>query len=153
MDPSVPTFRTMPLADYVEGPLKGQQTATELLGILAVVASLLAAIGLYGVIAYMVAQRTKEIGVRIALGARPADVLRMVGVQVAALLIVGLIAGLGVGAGAVRILASTVGSLGTVHAAVFVFAAAAMTIVASIASGIPARRSTRIDPMIALRGD
>jgi predicted permease len=153
VDPSVPTFRTMPLADYIEGPLKGQQTATQLLGILAVVASLLAAIGLYGVIAYIVAQRTKEIGVRIALGARPLDVLRMVGIQVAALLVVGLMAGLGVGAGAVRVLESTVGSLGTVHTSVFAFAAAVMTIVALIASGIPARRSTRIDPVIALRGD
>jgi predicted permease len=153
VDPSVPTFRTMPLADYIEGPLKSQQTATQLLGILAVVASLLAAIGLYGVITYMVAQRTKEIGVRIALGARRIDVLRMLGVQVAALLTVGLIAGLAVGVGAVRVLASTIGSLGTVHATVFAFAAAAMTIVALIASGIPARRSTRIDPVIALRSD
>jgi predicted permease len=153
VDPSVPTFRTMSFADYIEGPLKGQQTATQLLGILAMVASLLAAIGLYGVIAYMVAQRTKEIGVRIALGARPLDVLRMVGIQVAALLIVGLIVGLAVGAGAVRVLVSTVGSLGTVHATIFAFAAAVMTMVALIASGIPARRSTRIDPVIALRSD
>jgi predicted permease len=153
VDPSVPTFRTMPLADYIEGPLKGQETATQLLGILAVVAALLAAIGLYGVLAYMVAQRTKEIGVRIALGAQTADVLRMVGVQVAALLLVGLTVGLTVGAGAVRILASTVGSLGTVHTTVFAFAAAVMTIVAAIASGIPARRSTRVDPVIALRSD
>ncbi|HEV8448547.1 MAG TPA: ABC transporter permease [Gemmatimonadaceae bacterium] len=153
VDPSVPTFRTMPLADYIEGPLKSQETATQLLGILAVVASLLAAIGLYGVLAYMVAQRTKEIGVRIALGAQTADVLRMVGVQVAALLLVGLAVGLAVGAGAVRVLAATVGSLGTVHTTVFAFAAAVMTIVAVMASGIPARRSTRIDPVIALRGD
>jgi ABC-type antimicrobial peptide transport system permease subunit len=77
----------------------------------------------------------------------------MLGVQVAALLMVGLIVGLGVGAGAVRVLASTVGSLGTVHATAFAFAAAVMTIVAVIASGIPARRSTRIDPVIALRSD
>jgi putative ABC transport system permease protein len=101
----------------------------------------------------MVAQRTKEIGVRVALGARPMDVLRMVAIQVAALLMVGLIVGLAVGAGAVRVLASTIGSLGTVHAAVFAYAAAAMTIIALIASGIPARRSTRIDPVIALRSD
>lgn len=151
VDPSVPTFRTMPLAEYIQGPLKGQQTATELLEILAVVASLLAAIGLYGVIAYMVSQRTKEIGVRIALGARPMDVLRMLGIQVAALLAVGLTVGLGVGAGAVRILTATIDSLGVVHASVFAFAAAVMTIVALIASGIPARRSIRIDPVIALR--
>jgi predicted permease len=153
VDPSVPTYRTMPLAEYIEGPLRGQETATQLLGILAVVSALLAAIGLYGVLAYMVAQRTKEIGVRIALGAQTADVLRMVGVHVAALLLVGLAIGLAVGAGAVRILASTIGSLGTVHTTVFAFAAAAMTIVALIASGIPARRSTRIDPVIALRSD
>ena len=153
VDPSVPTFRTMALDDYVEGPLKGQETATQLLGILAAVASLLAAIGLYGVIAYTVAQRTKEIGVRMALGARPIDVLRMVGIQVAALLLIGLIVGLGAGVGAVRVLASTTESLGTIHVTVFALAATAMTIIALAASGIPARRSTRIDPVIALRTD
>ncbi len=153
VDESVPVYRAMGLATYTEGPLKAQETATQLLGILAVVASMLAAIGLYGLIAYMVAQRTKEIGVRIALGAKAADVLLMVGAQVGALLLLGLIVGLSVAAGAVRILAANVDSLGTLHSAVFVIAAVGMTTVALIASGIPARRSIRIDPMVALRSD
>ena len=153
IDPSVPVFRTMALADYIEGPLKGQQTAAQFLGLAAAVAALLAAIGLYGVIAYMVAQRTKEIGVRMALGARPSDVLRMVGTQVGVLLIMGLALGLAVGAGAVRTLASNLDSLGAVHRSVYVLAATAMSLVTVVASGIPARRSTKIDPVIALRSD
>ncbi len=153
VDPSVPVFRAMALADYMEGPLKGQQTATQLLGLLAIIASLLAAVGLYGLIAYMVAQRTKEIGVRIALGARTGDVLWMVGSQVGVLLVVGLIVGLGVAAGAVRVVAANLDSLGTLHWTVFVYAAGGMALVALVASGIPARRSVRIDPMVALRSD
>jgi predicted permease len=153
VDPSVPVFRAMRLADYVEGPLKGQQTAMQLLGLLAAVASLLAAIGLYGVIAHMVAQRTKEIGVRIALGARPSDILRMVATQAGSLLLVGLIVGLGIAMGLVRVLEASIDSLGTIHASIFALAAVAMTFIALAASGIPARRSTRIDPMIALRTD
>jgi ABC-type antimicrobial peptide transport system permease subunit len=153
VDASVPVYRSMSLADYMEGPLKSQQTATQFLGLAAAVAALLAAIGLYGVIAYMVAQRTKEIGVRMALGATQSDVLRMVATQVGVLLIMGLAVGLVVGAGAVRTLAANLDSLGAVHRSVYVLAAAAMSIVAIAASGIPARRSTRIDPVIALRSD
>lgn len=153
VDPSVPVFRTMALGDYMEGPLKGQQTAAQFLGLAAAVAALLAAIGLYGVIAYMVAQRTKEIGVRMALGATSSDVLRMVGTQVGVLLIMGLALGLVAGTGAVRTLAANVDSLGVVHGSVYALAAAAMSFVTVVASGIPARRSTRIDPVIALRSD
>jgi predicted lysophospholipase L1 biosynthesis ABC-type transport system permease subunit len=153
VDPSVPVYRAMPLAEYVAGPLKGHETTTQLLGILAAVASLLAAIGLYGVIAYMVARRTREIGVRIALGARPADVLLMVATQAGALLVIGLVVGIGIAVGLVRVLKANIDSLGAMNATVFVLAAAAMTVIAFAAVGIPARRSTRIDPAVALRSD
>lgn len=153
VDPSVPVFRAMALTDYVDGPVKSQQTASQLLGIAAAVASLLAAIGLYGVIAFMVAQRTKEIGVRVALGATSADVLRMVGTQVGVLLAAGLVIGLGGALAGVRVLASNLDSIGVVHAGIYLLAAAAMTAIALAATGVPARRSTRIDPVIALRSD
>src|SRR5204863_335591 len=88
-DPSenIPVFNAMPLVDYIGVPLRAQQAAARLLALLAVVAALLAAMGLYGVIAYAVAQRAKEIGIRIALGARPSDVLRVVASQAGVLLI------------------------------------------------------------------
>jgi ABC-type antimicrobial peptide transport system permease subunit len=153
IDPSVPVYGGMSLNDYIEGPLKGQRTATQLLAILAGVASLLAAIGLYGVISYMVAQRTKEIGVRIALGARTADVLRMVATQAGVLLTIGLAVGLGLAVALTRVLSATVDSLGLVHVSVFALAAATMVVIALAAVGIPARRSTKVDPLIALRAD
>jgi ABC-type antimicrobial peptide transport system permease subunit len=112
MDPTVPVFNAMPLADYIAGPLQGQETAARLLALLAVVASALAAIGLYGVISYAMAQRTKEIGVRIALGAQSRDVLRMVVTQAGTLLLVGLIVGLGGAVAAARVLASMLYSVG-----------------------------------------
>lgn len=153
VDPSVPVFRGMTLAEYANGPLRGQQTSTGLLALLAGVASLLAAIGVYGVIAYTVAQRTREIGVRMALGATPASVLRMVGTHVGAMLALGLIAGLTVGVGAARVLASSIDSLGAVQPTVLALAAALMAIVAVAATAIPARRSIKIDPVIALRAE
>jgi putative ABC transport system permease protein len=125
----------------------------QLLAILAVVASLLAAIGLYGVISYAMAQRTKEIGVRIALGARTRDVLNVVASHAAALLAFGLVIGL---AGAVvlaRVLGSMLYGVGAGSVAVFAAAAATMTAIALLATGVPARRAMKVDPLVALRSD
>ena len=151
VDPTVPVFGAMPLAEYIEGPLQGQRTATQLLALLAVVASLLAAIGLYGVIAFTVEQRTKEIGIRIALGARSRDVFRAIAARGAALLLVGLLAGLGASLALTRVLSSILYSIGRVDGVAFALAATAMSLIAIAATGVPARRATRVDPIIALR--
>jgi len=116
-----------------------------------VVASLLAAIGLYGVIAFTVEQRTKEIGIRIALGARSRDVFRAIAARGAALLLVGLLAGLGASLALTRVLSSMLYSIGRVDGVVFALAAAVMSLIAIAATGVPARRATRVDPIIALR--
>ncbi|HET7371981.1 MAG TPA: ABC transporter permease [Gemmatimonadaceae bacterium] len=152
-DPTVPVFNSMRLTDYIEGPLQGQQAATRLLAILAGVASLLAAIGLYGVIAYAVAQQTKEIGVRIALGAQRSDVLRMVARQAGALLTVGLIAGLGGALALARLVSSMLYSVGAGDVAVFAAAAATMVAIALVATSVPARRAMNVDPLVALRAE
>jgi predicted permease len=152
-DPSVPVFNAMPLAEYVSGPLQSQQTAVELLTLLAVVASLLAAIGLYGVISYAMARRTKEIGVRIALGAQRGDVLRMVAAQAGALLFVGLLAGVGGAVVVARVVSSMLYSVGAADVAVFAAAAGTMVVIAIVATAVPARRAVRIDPLEALRAD
>lgn len=151
IDPTVPVFNAMPLAEYIDGPLQGQRAATTLLAILAGVAALLSAIGLYGLIAYTVSQRTKEIGVRIALGARPADVFKGVASQAATLLLVGLVAGLASAVALARIVSSMLFSVGAGNVAVFAAAMVAMTAIALAATSVPARRAMRVDPMVALR--
>ena len=151
--PGVTVFNAMPLADYISGPLESQRTGTQLLALLAGVAALLAAIGLYGVISFAVAQRTKEIGVRIALGAQTADVLRVVGGQAALLSAVGLVAGL---AGAVlvaRLVSSMLYGIGAGGLAVFAAAAVTMATIAFAATVVPARRAMLVDPTVALRVD
>jgi len=153
IDPSVPVFNAMPLAEYVSGPLRSQQMAARLLAILAVVGSLLAAIGLYGVISYAMAQRTNEIGVRIALGAQTSDVLRMVAAQAGALLVIGLIAGLAGAVATARVLSSLLYSVGAGDVVVFAGAAATMVVIALVATSLPARRAMKVDPLVALRAE
>ncbi|MGH7575111.1 MAG: FtsX-like permease family protein [Longimicrobiales bacterium] len=152
-DPSVPIFNAMPLADYIAAPLAGQRTVVQLLGILAAVAVLLAAIGLYGVISFAVTQRTREIGIRIAMGAKRADVLMLIGSQVAVLLIVGVLAGLGVATALARLAQSLLFAVSPNEPAVYATAAVGMMLVAAAAITVPALRATRVDPAITLRGE
>jgi predicted permease len=153
VDPTVPVFNAMPLADYIEAPLREQQTALTLLGALAIVASVLAAIGLYGVMAYAVAQRTKEIGVRIALGARRSHIVRVVALRSAALVSIGLMVGLAGGAAVARMVSSMLFSVSAGDLPVFAFAGLVMIVVAAAATVIPAWRATTVDPLTALRAD
>jgi ABC-type antimicrobial peptide transport system permease subunit len=114
-------------------------------------ATLLAAVGLYGVLAYTVSQRTREIGLRMALGAAPGNVRSMVLRQVAWMTLVGGVVGL---AGAVWVgkqAESILFEMKGVDPAVFVFAAVALTLVALAAGLVPAHRASRVDPMLALR--
>jgi predicted permease len=152
-DPTVPLFNAMMLRDYIEGPFQSQQASTRLLALLAGIASLLAAIGLYGVVAYTMAQRTREIGVRVALGAQPGDVVRIVASQAGGLLVPGLIIGLGAAAALSRVVSSLLFLGGAAGAAVFMFAAGAMIVVAFVATSIPARRAVSVDPLMALRAE
>jgi len=99
------------------------------------------------------AQRTKEIGVRIALGARPGDVLRVVGVQASSLILIGLVLGLGGAVGVARLVSSMLYAVGKGDVPVFAGAAATMIVVAILAVSVPARRAIRIDPLAALRAD
>ncbi|HKW11713.1 MAG TPA: ABC transporter permease, partial [Gemmatimonadaceae bacterium] len=106
VDASIPVYSAMPLADYIEAPLRASQTGVRLLGLLAGVSLFLAAIGLYGVVSYSVAQRAKEIGLRVALGARKVDVLRVVATRAAAMLAFGLVIGLAGGLALGRVVSS-----------------------------------------------
>ena len=122
-----------------------------LLGLFAALALVLACIGLYGVISYAVAQRTHEIGVRMALGARPRDVLRLVLRQGMSLTIVGLVLGIAIGSVATRVLSDLLYGVTARDPLTFVGVPILLLLVAFLACYIPARRATRIDPLVALR--
>ncbi|MFY9528220.1 MAG: FtsX-like permease family protein [Candidatus Acidiferrales bacterium] len=118
-----------------------------LFGILGLV---LAIVGVYGVISYAASQKTHEIGIRIALGARPADILKMIFGQGLFIVAIGLVIGVAAALAAGRV----VGNFLTVSATdplTYVTVSAVLTIVALLASYIPARRAMRVDPMVALR--
>jgi putative ABC transport system permease protein len=153
VDPSVPLYSAMPLSDYIDAPLRGPQTAARLLALLAGVSLVLSAIGLYGVVSYSVTQRAKEIGLRFALGARKADVLRVIGSQAATLLAFGLVIGLAGALALGRIVASLLFGVSPADLTIFGAAGVTMILITIAAVMAPARRAMRVDPATVLRGD
>jgi ABC-type antimicrobial peptide transport system permease subunit len=122
-----------------------------LLGGFAVVALLLAVVGIYSVIAYSVAQRTRELGIRRALGAQQGDVLRLVLCNALGMAVVGVAAGLGSALALTRVMEKFLFRISPTDPATFVGVAVLFIAVSLAASYIPARRATAVDPMIALR--
>ena len=151
LDPNLPIEQLKTLPDQVRDNTFLDRMMTTLSAAFAILATLLAAIGLYGVLAYTVAQRTREIGLRMALGAAPGRVrgmvLRQVGIMTLVGAVIGLAGALGVGKGAQSILYQMTGA----DPAVLALSAAALAIVALCAGFIPAHRASRVDPMRALR--
>jgi putative ABC transport system permease protein len=124
-----------------------------MLGIFAGAALLLAAVGIYGVIAYSVTQRTQEIGIRLALGAQQSDVLRMVVGQAAVLAVAGVVIGAMGAVFLTRLMADLLFGVKPFDPLTFAVVAAGLTGVALLASYVPGRRATRVDPVIALRSE
>jgi putative ABC transport system permease protein len=151
IDNNVPLANPRTMQDVLAQSVLRRKFAMLLLSIFAGFATLLAAIGLYGVIAYSVAQRTKEIGIRMALGAQRTDMLRMVLRQSGTLVLIGMLVGVPVALAATRFLGTMLYGVGATDILTYLFVIALLGAAAFFASIIPAFRATKVDPMIALR--
>ena len=151
LDANLPVADIKTFRDQLDLSLFPSRLAAWTLGSFGVLALLLAAIGIYGVVSYSVAQRTREIGVRTALGAKAKDVLRLVLGEGLFVIAVGLVLGLLLASVATRVIASFLYGVGATDPLTFAAVPLLMGFVALSASYIPARRATKVDPMVALR--
>jgi putative ABC transport system permease protein len=151
IDRNVPLANSRTMQDVLAHSVLRRRFAMLLLSIFAGLATLLAAIGLYGVISYSVAQRTKEIGIRMALGGQRSEMLRMVLRQSGKLVSIGMLVGVPVAFGATHLLGALLYGLGATDITTYLFVIALLGAAAFFASIIPAFRATKVDPMVALR--
>jgi predicted permease len=153
LDPDQAFADISTMENNIAKSLGSRRMMMSLLGAFATIALLLASVGLYGVMALTVTQRTRELGIRLALGAQRADVFRLVLAQGMLLVVAGLIIGLLGAVGAGRGLQSLLYGVGGFDASALSFALFALAMVALIACWLPARRATRVDPIVALRAE
>jgi ABC-type antimicrobial peptide transport system permease subunit len=152
-DPTLPTGEFYELEHLIDNAVAPRRLTTQLLGFFSVLALTLAVIGLYGVIAYSVAQRTQEIGIRMAIGARRGDVLQLVLVGGLRLVALGVVVGL-IGAFALtRVLQTLLFGVTAHDPLVFAGNAGLLIVVATAACVVPALRATRVNPIVALRAE
>jgi putative ABC transport system permease protein len=153
VDPNLPVFDVHTMDGIVAGSMASRKFALQLMGIFASAALLLAAIGIYGVMAYFVSQRVREIGIRMALGAKRGDVLRMVASR--GMVLAGIGAAIGAAASllATRLISGMLFGVSPYDPLTIVVFAAILTGAALAANYFPARRAAKVDPMVALRYD
>lgn len=151
LDKEQPTTNFKTLNEFFSISIAQQRFSVVLLGMFAVVALVLSAVGIYGVLSYAVTQRTHEIGIRVALGAGKRDVLRLVVGQGMLLTVIGVAGGLGAAFALTRLMASLLFGVTATDAVTFASVASLLLAVALLACYIPARRATKVDPLVALR--
>jgi putative ABC transport system permease protein len=152
MDREVPLSQVTTLASALDATVAAPRMRANLLGLFAALAMILAAIGVYGVVAYMVGQRTQEIGVRRALGAKAADVIMMLLREALRPVAIGIVIGLAGAFAMTRLLAAMLFEVSATDAATYVGACAVLAVAALLASIVPARRALSVDPITAVRG-
>jgi putative ABC transport system permease protein len=153
LDPNLGTFGIMTMADHLDNALNLAYTSALLAGSFGAVALLLAIIGIYGVVAYSVARRTREVGIRMALGASPQDVLRLVLGNGLGLALTGMAIGLAVAVSAAPLVAGMLYDLSPRDLSIFLSIPVLLVTVVLIATYLPARRAMRVDPVISLRSE
>jgi putative ABC transport system permease protein len=151
IDPDLPVAEVATMEELISESTAQPRFNSLLLALFSCVALLLAAVGLYGVLAFAVAQRTREIGIRMALGASPAAILHSVVGQGLGLMLSGLGSGFALAFGLTRFLASFLFGVTPTDPATFAGVATLLAVVALLACYVPARRATRVDPLVALR--
>ena len=153
LDPELPAFEFRTMDQRLSDALSRRRFSTFLLGVFATVALILAAIGLYGVLAYSVTQRTQEIGIRMALGAQPGRIMMTVVRSSLVLSVVGVVIGLAGAFVLTRLLSSLLYGVSATDTTTFVTPPIILLVVAFLASYFPARRAARVDPTVALRSE
>jgi putative ABC transport system permease protein len=153
IDPTVPIYDVRALDDLLAQSLGSRRFNMYLLGCFAVAAAALACVGLFGVLAYLVSQRTREIGIRLALGATERDVVALVVGRGMSLALSGAVVGLAVAFWAARVMKTLLFSISPRDPLTFIVVPAALSAVALLACYLPARRATRVDPLVALRAE
>ena len=151
MDANAPVFGVLTAEEYLSRSVASTRFDVTLLATFAAVALVMTAVGLYGVISFSVSQSTREIGIRVALGAQGRDALRLVMGQGMTLTLAGVVLGLAAAFGLTRVMASLLFGVAPTDPATFAGVALLLLLVAALACYVPARRATRVDPMVALR--
>jgi ABC-type antimicrobial peptide transport system permease subunit len=151
IDPGLPVFNVSSMNDILDRSLASRRFSADLVGGFAGVALVLASIGIYGLLAFMVGQRSREIGLRMALGARRADILKLIVTKGVVLAVVGIIAGVILSASTASMMASLLYGVRPHDPAVFVVVPLLLFAVAMLASYVPAWRATKVDSLSALR--
>ncbi len=151
VDKDQPVYQIQTIDELIGSTVSTRRFALTILILFAVLALVLAVSGIYGVISYSVTQRTQEIGIRMALGARAADVLRLVLVQFMRLTVVGVVLGLVAAYALTRLMTSLLFGVTATDITTFILVPISLSLVALVACLIPARRATRVDPLVALR--
>jgi len=151
LDPNLPAFNVISLAENIDISLFPARFGAVLLGVFGFLALLIASIGIYGVMSYGVSERTHEMGIRMALGARGSDVLRLVISQGMWLAVIGVVTGAGLALMATRVVKSYLYDVSPTDPLTFVGIVFLLIGVALLACYIPARRATKVDPLVALR--
>jgi putative ABC transport system permease protein len=151
IDPNQPVYAVRTMEEVIDLSVSNRKLNMVLLSIFAGLATLLSVVGIYSVMSYLVTQHTREIGIRVALGARPANILRLVLGQGLSLTLAGVAVGALAAFGLSRLMSSLLYEVEGTDLTTYVSVSLLLTAVALLACYIPARRATKVDPLVALR--